>query len=128
MPDYSFYTNTYHGSLIPEADFPYLIGKADARLGELTFDRHTDPALPASVQVRVSLALCAVADVLCAYESSSGSPVGAAAVDEERVGTHTVKYRGAVSVSQALSAQIRSLASAYLLTTGLLNRACRISD
>ena len=39
-----------------------------------------------------------------------------------------VKYNDAISASQALSSQIRSLASAYLLTTGLLNRACMIAD
>jgi hypothetical protein len=39
-----------------------------------------------------------------------------------------VKYRDAISAEQALAAQIRSVASAYLLPTGLLNRASRIVD
>ena len=43
-------------------------------------------------------------------------------------GCISVKYRDAISAEQALSAQIRSLASAYLLPTGLLNRASRIVD
>jgi hypothetical protein len=49
-------------------------------------------------------------------------------ISEEKVGSHSVKYNDAVSASQALASQIRSLASAYLLTTGLLNRACMIVD
>ena len=56
--DYSFYTETYHGTLIPEEDFPFWLGKADARLEELTFGRCFRTDLPAAVQTRVSLAEC----------------------------------------------------------------------
>ena len=126
--DYSFYTNTYHGSLIPEEDFPFWLGKADARLEELTWGRCFDSGLPESVQTRVSLAECAIADALFSVDSASAALAAAVMVAEEKVGSHSVKYRDAASASQALSSQIRSLASAYLLATGLLNRACMIVD
>ena len=128
MTDYSFYTDTYHGSLIPEEDFPFWLGKADARLEELTFGRCFGAELPAATQTRVSLAECAIADTLFTFDSASAAPIAAAAISEEKVGSHSVKYNDAISASQALSSQIRSLASAYLLTTGLLNRACMIAD
>ena len=130
MPDFSFYTETYLGSAIPEEEFPSLVQKADYRLEQLTFGRHRDPYLPAATVLRVNLALCAIAELLYSQETSSGPDAAAAAIgiSEERVGSHQVKYRDAISTEQALSAQIRSVASAYLLTTGLLNRACTISD
>ena len=114
MTDYSFYTNTYHGSLIPEEEFPFWLGKADARLEELTWGRCFGAELPAAVQTRVSLAECAIADALFSVDSASA-------------GSHSVKYRDAASAAQALADQVHSLAAAYLLTTGLLNRACRIA-
>ena len=126
--DYSFYTETYHGSLIPEEDFAFWLGRADARLEELTFGRCFRTDLPAATQIRVSLAECAIADTLFSVDSASAAPIAAAAISEEKVGSHSVKYNDAISASQALSSQIRSLASAYLLTTGLLNRACYIVD
>ena len=92
MTDYSFYTDTYHGSLIPEEEFPFWLGRADARLEELTFGRCFGADLPAAVQTRVSLAECAIADALFSVDSASAA-----------------------------------LAAAYLLTTGLLNRACVIA-
>ncbi len=128
MTDYTFYTDTYHGTLIPEEDFPFYIGKADARLEELTYGHCFSEDLPAATQTRVSLSECAIADTLFSFDSASASPIAAAAISEEKVGSHSVKYNDAVSASQALASQIRSLASAYLLTTGLLNRACMIVD
>ena len=66
---------------------------------------------------------------LTEWEPTFSSVMAAAVmVAEEKVGSHSVKYRDAEAAAQALSSQIRSLASAYLLTTGLLNRACMIAD
>ena len=126
--DYTFYTDIYHGTLIPEEDFPFYIDKADARLEELTYGHCFSEDLPAATQTRVSLSECAIADTLFSFDSASAAPITAAAISEEKVGSHSVKYNDAISASQALSSRIRSLASAYLLTTGLLNRACRIAD
>ena len=130
MPDYTFYTETYHGTQIPEDDFGIWADRANYKLDTLTFARHRDDNLPAWVQTRVNLALCAIAELLYALENSGGPDAAAAAIgiEEERVGSHTVKYREAISREQALAAQIRSLASAYLLPTGLLNRACLTTD
>ena len=130
MPDYTFYTESYHGSLIPEESFGVWADRADYKLDALTFARHRDEMLPAWVQTRVNLALCAIAELLYSRETGGAADAAAdaAGIAEERVGSHTVKYRDAVSAEQALAAQIRSLASAYLLPTGLLNRASRIVD
>ena len=130
MPDYTFYTESFHGTLIPEESFGIWAGRADYKLDALTFARHRDEDLPAWVQTRVNLALCAIAELLYSRETGGAADAAAAAsgIEEERVGSHTVKYRDAISAEQALAAQIRSLASAYLLPTGLLNRASRIID
>ena len=128
MISYSFYTDTYHGTLIPEADFPFYIGKADARLEGLTWGRCFSEDLPAAVQTRVSLAECAIADTLFSFDTVSAALAAAVMVDEEKVGSQSVKYNDASSTAQALADQVHSIAAAYLLTTGLLNRACRIVD
>ena len=128
MVSYSFYTDVYLGNLIPEEEFPRYLKRADARLEELTFGHCFDSGLSAAVQTRVSLAECAIADTLFSFDSASGGFAPAAAVTEEKVGSHSVKYADAVSAQQALADQTRSLASAYLLTTSLLNRACTIVD
>ena len=128
MCDYIFYTDVYHGNLISEEDFPFYIGKADARLEELTYGHCFSEDLPAATQTRVSIAECAIADVLFSSDTAAGGLTAGTAISEEKVGSHSVKYNDAVTAAQALSSQIRSLASAYLLTTGLLNRACMIAD
>lgn len=130
MPDYTFYTETYHGGLIPEESFGIWADRAGYKLDELTFARHRREDLSASVQTRVNLALCAIAELLYSQETVGGPDAAAvtAGIAEERVGSHTVKYRDAISAEQALAAQIRSLATAYLLPTGLLNRAMLITD
>ena len=130
MPDYTFYTEFYHGGLIPEETFGIWADRADYKLDALTFARHRDEKLPAWVQLRVNLALCAIAELLYSRETAGASDAAAAAsgIEEERVGSHTVKYRDAISAEQALAARIRGLASGYLLPTGLLNRACQIID
>ena len=130
MCDYSFYTESYHGTQIPEENFGIWADRADYKLDALTFARHRDENLPAWVHLRVNLALCAIAELLYSQETAGGPDAAAAGlgIAEERVGSHTVKYRDAISASAALAAQIRSLASAYLLPTGLLNRACLTTD
>ncbi len=130
MMSYSFYTEAYHGTLIPEETFGVWADRADYKLDALTFARHRDEDLPENTILRVNLALCAIAELLYSREigGTADAAAPAAGIAEERVGSHTVKYRDAISAEQALSAQIRSLASAYLLPTGLLNRACKIID
>ena len=130
MPDYTFYTEIYMGTLLSEEEFPKYIDRAGYKLDELTFARHRREDLSASVQTRVNLALCAIAELL--YSRETGGAADAAAVTtgiaEERVGSHMVKYLDAISAEQALASQIRSVATAYLLPTGLLNRATLIVD
>ena len=126
--DYSFYTDSYMGTLLSEEEFPKYIDRAGYKLDELTFARHRREDLSASVQTRVNLALCAIAELLYSRETGGAADAAAAAagIAEERVGSHTVKYRDAISAEQALTSQIRSVATAYLLPTGLLNRAALI--
>ena len=129
MIDYTFYTETYMGTLLSEEEVPKYIDRAGYKLDELTFARHRREGLSASVQTRVNLALCAIADLLYSSDSAAeNAPAASFGIAEERVGDHTVKYLDAISAEQVLASQIRSLASAYLLPTGLQNRAALILD
>ena len=55
--DYAFYTNTYQGNAIAEADFTRLAARASAYINSITRGRVPNPA-PESVK----LATCAVAE------------------------------------------------------------------
>lgn len=45
--DYEFYTTSFFGSVVPEADFPRLAERASDFVDEITFDRLVD-GLPAN--------------------------------------------------------------------------------
>ena len=127
--DVSFYETTYMGTLLTEEAFPKYISRAGYKLDELTFARHRKDDLPDSIQTRVNLTLCAIADLLCSADSAAeNAPAVSAGIAEEKVGSHTVKYRDAITAEQALASQIKSVATAYLLPTGLLNRATLIVE
>ena len=40
--DFEFYTTTYHGNVVPEADFPRLADRASDFLDVITFERLVD--------------------------------------------------------------------------------------
>lgn len=56
MPDYAFYTDTYHGNQITEADFPRLAARADSWLESLGCD------LSGAPPDTLDMAICAVAE------------------------------------------------------------------
>ncbi|ADY54708.1 hypothetical protein Sgly_0342 [Syntrophobotulus glycolicus DSM 8271] len=55
-PDYEFYTDTYYGNKIPEADFPRLCNRAESYLDSLGCNLS---GLPPD---KLSMAICAVAE------------------------------------------------------------------
>ena len=67
--DFEFYATTYHGNVVPEADFPRIADRASDFLDVITFDRLVD-GLPSDERAatKVQKAVCAVSDKLYELE------------------------------------------------------------
>lgn len=95
--DYPYYSGTYLGASIAQADFPRLALRASEIIDGLTFGQvaaivtaGTDTALIA----KIKMATCAVADELSSAEASGGT------IESERVGGHSVTYRNPRAVEK----------------------------
>ena len=67
--DYEFYTTSYFGSVVPEADFPRLAEKASDFVDLMTSDRLVD-GLPTNErsQKRIKKAVCSLAELMYQIE------------------------------------------------------------
>ena len=78
--DFEFYATTYHGNVVPEADFPRIADRASDFLDVITFDRLID-GLPDDerAKTKVQKAVCAVAEKLYELELADKQALSAAA-------------------------------------------------
>ena len=78
--DFEFYATTYHGNVVPEADFPRIADRASDFLDVITFDRLVD-GLPSDERAatKVQKAVCAVAEKLYELELADKQALSAAA-------------------------------------------------
>lgn len=78
--DFEFYAATYHGNVVPEADFPRIADRASDFLDVITFDRLVD-GLPDDerAKTKVQKAVCAVSDKLYELELAEKQALSAAA-------------------------------------------------
>ena len=78
--DYEFYTTSYFGSVVPEADFPRLAERASDFVDTMTFDRLVD-GLPTDKrsQKRIKKAVCSLAELMYQIELAEKNAANAAA-------------------------------------------------
>ena len=78
--DYEFYTTSYFGSVVPEADFPRLAERASDFVDTMTFDRLMD-GLPVNErsQKRIKKAVCSLAELMYQIELAEKNATNAAA-------------------------------------------------
>lgn len=78
--DYEFYTTSYFGSVVPEADFPRLAERASNFIDTMTFDRLAD-GLPENErsQKRIKKAVCSLAETMYQIELAEKNAANAAA-------------------------------------------------
>lgn len=78
--DYDFYTTSYFGSVVPEADFPRLAEKASDFVDLMTSDRLVD-GLPTNErsQKRIKKAVCSLAELMYQIELAEKNAASAAA-------------------------------------------------
>lgn len=80
--DYEFYTTSYFGSVVPEADFPRLAERASDFVDTMTFDRLVD-GLPANErsQKRIKKAVCLLAELMYQIELAEKNAINQASAN-----------------------------------------------
>ena len=77
--DYEFYTTSYFGSVVPEADFPRLAERASDFVDTMTFDRLVDgPPTNERSQKRIKKAVCSLAELMYQIELAEKNATNAA--------------------------------------------------
>ncbi len=128
--DYEFYTTSYFGSVVPEADFLRLAERASDFVDTMTFDRLAN-GLPTNErsQKRIKKAVCSLAELMYQIElaeKNAISQASAGATDTKNVGNIstgivTSVSSGSESISYATPQQIGASAkewSAVYATVG----------
>lgn len=113
--DYVYYTEKFHGSLVPEKSFERNALQASQYIDNVTFGR-----IGSDVTDAVKNACCALAEI---YYSGTVSPRAASGVTSEKVGNYSVSYAAAENVSTQQK-RLRSAVKLWLGSTGLLYRGC----
>lgn len=130
--DYSYYSGTYGGTIVPETNWNAAAGKSSDRMDAATFGRLAS-GVPAAWDTQVKRCCCELAELYYSYvllptmQSENGQPVAA-----ETNSTYSVTYRSAADTSAALlygsGAGLENLVQAVLAKhlgrTGLLFRGC----
>ena len=112
--DYQFYTVTYGGTEIAQAEFTRLMNQASAYIDTVTFDRAADEE-DADTLIKIQFAACAAAETLKKYEQGGE-------VQSERVGNHSVTYASPLAARLSIEAKITQVVKIYLGNTGLMYR------
>jgi hypothetical protein len=129
--NYSYYSGTYGGSMIPEEQFNYCAARASEYIDQQTYDR-ISAEIPEELTNKISSCCCELAENIyrfSAASSGSGTSSGAGAdISSEKIGQYSVTYHtGAETISALLNGNdtglndlLYSTISRHLGNTGLL--------
>lgn len=142
--DFEFYATTYHGNVVPEADFPRIADRASDFLDVITFDRLVD-GLPSDERaaIKVQKAVCAVSDKLYELElaekqanaaaqagGSSGTSGGATSgiISSRSAGSESISYASLSDTASGAKnwSAVYQAAGDETLTNNLLYSAARL--
>ena len=119
--DYDFYTESYYGNVVPEADFDRLAARASDFIDTLTFDNLVD-GLPADKrsQKRIKKAVCSLAELMYQIELAEKNAINQASanvtdicVGGKSTGIVTSVSSGSESISYATPQQIGASAKEW---------------
>ena len=120
--DYEFYTTSYFGSVVPEADFPRLAERASDFVDTMTFHRLVD-RLPTNErsQKRIKKTVCSLAELMYQIELAEKNATNAAASGTSTTigsggsttGVVTSVSSGSESISYATPQQIGASAKEW---------------
>lgn len=118
--DYAYYVQEYAGEKIPEMKFDGYERRAEAYIRKLTYVRGDIFAVESNT---VKDAVCAVADVYCAYDRKLGE--SGALKSENNDGysvTYVTEQTDGQTVEELIQKKAYAAASMYLIPTGWLSR------
>ena len=98
--DYEFYTTSYFGSVVPEADFPRLAEKASDFVDLMTSDRLVD-GLPTNErsQKRIKKAVCSLAELMYQIELAEKNAINQASANVTDINVGNISTGIVTSVS-----------------------------
>lgn len=119
--DYDFYTESYYGNVVPEADFDRLAARASDFIDTLTFDNLVD-GVPADKrsQKRIKKAVCSLAELMYQIELAEKNAINQASANVtdtntggKSTGIVTSVSSGSESISYATPQQIGASAKEW---------------
>lgn len=98
--DYEFYTTSYFGSVVPEADFPRLAEKASDFVDLMTSDRLVD-GLPTNErsQKRIKKAVCSLAELMYQIELAEKNAINQASANVTDINVGNISTGIVTSIS-----------------------------
>ena len=134
--DYDFYTESYYGNVVPEADFDRLADRASDFIDVMTFDRLVD-GLPADKrsQKRIKKAVCSLAELMYQIELAEKNAINQASanltdtnVGNISTGIVTSVSSGSESISYATPQQKASGAKEWSTVYAAVGDAQKTND
>jgi len=113
--DYTYYSTSYLGYSIAEAEFPRLAMKASAALDEMTFGRAEAETVGATVE-KIKKAMCAIAEEMNRQEQSDNLD----GIASESQGQYSISYNANSSRMKSSQTKIEQAARVWLANTYLL--------
>jgi hypothetical protein len=124
--DYTFYTNTYLGTVIPSADFGNLAVRASANIDRITFNR-VAPIITANTDTAtialIKMATCAVAEELKKQDAIGGLD----GLQSESLAGSSVSYNSKAQAQKTNSMKVTQAAVLFLADTGLMYKGFAIA-
>ena len=115
--DFTYYTGTFLGTAIAEADFPRLALRASSTIDTLTFQRAAAIVDAPTVDL-IAMATCAVAETIQTVEADGGTD----GITSEGIGSSRVTYAPYSAASRKTKQKYSEAAGLYLASTGLMYR------
>ena len=113
--DFSYYQNSFNGSLIPESEYDYRAARASEFIDRMTSSRIKPDIMAAdtAVALKIQSCCCAIAEADYSYKSNFGKTA-------EKVGSYSVTYSDKTAESHETDRS--RLVDMYLGDTGLIYR------
>lgn len=117
--DYSFYSNDYYGSSIPESDFNFLAARASDYIDYITMGRAAEKADLLSVKK----CCCALAEAYQTIEKARTASISDnGELASQTVGSWSQTYHSGTETAAIYEGQLYGIAQRYLVATNLLYR------
>ena len=113
--DFTYYQNTYLGTLIADTAFPQLALRASAVIDRITFNRAEDETVVANIN-SIKMAMCAVAEELQKQDSADGAD----GITSETIGSHSVSYAANSQRAKSNQSKLENAARLWLDGTYLM--------